>query len=67
MLDDIDKNPRGLPEHKAKQITWQLLRAVAFIHSHQIIHRDIKPENLLVSKSGVLKMCDFGFARCLSG
>ena len=27
------------------------------------MHRDFKPENMLLSKNGVLKICDFGFAR----
>ena len=32
----------------------------------QIIHRDIKPENILISQGGVVKMCDFGFARTMT-
>lgn len=27
------------------------------------MHRDIKPENLLISTNGIVKICDFGFAR----
>lgn len=36
------------------------------MHEGKIIHRDIKPENLLISKSGVVQLCDFGFARPLN-
>ena len=33
-----------------------------------LMHRDIKPENMLVSGEGLLKLCDFGFARpCAPG
>lgn len=31
------------------------------------MHRDLKPENMLLSQGGVLKLCDFGFARHLGG
>jgi cyclin-dependent kinase-like len=40
-----------------------MLRALYFMHSHDLVHRDVKPENLLVSANGILKVCDFGFTR----
>lgn len=63
ILEEIEKNPEGLEPRAIKRLMWQLVRAIHFCHSHNIIHRDIKPENLLVSRNGVLKLCDFGFAR----
>lgn len=42
---------------------YQMLKSVKYMHDHNYIHRDIKPENLLISKNGILKLCDFGFAR----
>lgn len=54
---------RPLKESIIKSYAFQLIAAINFIHSHRIIHRDIKPDNLLLSKSGVLKICDFGMSR----
>ena len=33
---------------------------ISYKTSVQIIHRDVKPENILVSKLGIVKLCDFG-------
>ncbi|RHX98865.1 hypothetical protein DYB25_005701, partial [Aphanomyces astaci] len=66
ILEEIEKNPEGLDPTVIRSLMWQLVRAIQFCHQNNIIHRDIKPENLLVSKNGVLKLCDFGFARTLA-
>ncbi|KAL7694345.1 putative protein kinase [Plasmopara halstedii] len=66
ILEEIERHPDGLDPFTLKKLMWQLVRAITFCHQHNIIHRDIKPENLLVSRNGVLKLCDFGFARPLA-
>lgn len=65
VLDELVANPKGVPEPMIKRITYQVLKAVDFCHSHNCIHRDVKPENILITKQNVVKLCDFGFARIL--
>ncbi|MBN3271162.1 CDKL1 protein, partial [Polyodon spathula] len=130
VLNELDRYPRGAPEHLVKSITWQTLQAVNFCHKQNhgrqapqgslsllaksvrkilmglslhdcnylfvkftvgrvlqrgwvngytqvdqlyfekrmfCIHRDVKPENILITRQQVIKLCDFGFARILTG
>ncbi|XP_063713461.1 cyclin-dependent kinase-like 1 isoform X2 [Symsagittifera roscoffensis] len=67
VLNELERSPRGVPENTTKRITYQTLQAVAFCHQHNCIHRDVKPENILITKNGQIKLCDFGFARILTG
>lgn len=41
----------------------QIAKALDYIHSRGIIHRDLKPENVLITKSGCVKLADFGFSK----
>ena len=41
----------------------QLLEALAHAHEHGVWHRDIKPSNVIMTKSGRVKIADFGIAR----
>lgn len=52
-------------DSERKRILNELLDAVAFIHSHQVVHNDLKPENILITRNGhSVKLIDFGYADC---
>ncbi|XP_032811665.1 cyclin-dependent kinase-like 4 [Petromyzon marinus] len=66
VLNELHRYPHGIPESQVKSYIWQILQAVAYCHRHNCIHRDVKPENILITRQGVIKLCDFGFARILT-
>ena len=55
------KSQGHYPEPKAAGYILQVIQALKYIHSKDIIHRDIKPENLL-NCLGVIKLADFGWS-----
>lgn len=56
----------GILEEIHKQyIVYQLLKALKYIHSANILHRDLKPSNLLLNSDCFLKVADFGLARSI--
>ena len=52
----------GLPQSKIRNIMYQLMQAVSWMHKLGFMHRDLKPENLLVSRE-LTKLADFGLAK----
>uniref|UniRef100_A0A8C0GAJ1 Cyclin-dependent kinase-like 3 n=1 Tax=Chelonoidis abingdonii TaxID=106734 RepID=A0A8C0GAJ1_CHEAB len=66
VLDELQHYCHGLDNKRLRRYLFQILRAIEYLHSNNVIHRDIKPENILVSQTGITKLCDFGFARTLA-
>uniref|UniRef100_A0A914ZXV3 Protein kinase domain-containing protein n=2 Tax=Parascaris univalens TaxID=6257 RepID=A0A914ZXV3_PARUN len=55
-----------IPLIYVKLYSFQLFRALAYIHNIGVCHRDIKPQSLLIDPiTSVLKLCDFGSAKYL--
>ncbi|XP_025920062.1 serine/threonine-protein kinase MAK isoform X3 [Apteryx rowi] len=57
-----DRN-KLFPESVIRNIMYQILQGLAFIHKHGFFHRDMKPENLLCMGPELVKIADFGLAR----
>nr|XP_033783680.1 cyclin-dependent kinase-like 3 isoform X2 [Geotrypetes seraphini] len=66
VLRELELQPNGLDSKRLKKYLFQIIRGLNYLHRNNIIHRDIKPENILVSQTGIIKLCDFGFARTLA-
>ena len=44
----------------------QIILAIEFLHSNNIIYRDLKPENIMVNGKGYIKLIDMGTAKLLN-
>jgi serine/threonine-protein kinase len=62
LYDLLEKCGR-LPYDVAAIIAMQVARALDYVHYRSIVHRDIKPANVMLSRSGGVKVMDFGIAR----
>ena len=60
------EDDKRLPEDVVRKIAKDLVQALHYLHSNRVIHRDMKPQNILICPNGVVKLCDFGFARVMS-
>src|SRR5215203_407758 len=61
----LSSGNRLVPE-RAMEITDAVLAALAYSHQQGIVHRDIKPANVMLTRSGDVKVMDFGIARAVA-
>jgi mitogen-activated protein kinase 15 len=47
-------------------IFYQIVKAIKYLHSAELIHRDLKPTNILINSDCHVKICDFGLVRSLA-
>jgi len=65
-LRDLLRDDRRLLPERALEITDGVLRALDYSHRNGIVHRDIKPGNVMLTRSGEVKVMDFGIARAVA-
>ncbi|KAM0921146.1 hypothetical protein ACQ4PT_007041 [Festuca glaucescens] len=61
LLDEIARDGR-VSEHRAAVLIKDLMSVIKYCHEMGVVHRDIKPENILLTKTGKIKLADFGLA-----
>lgn len=63
-LDEYIETVTGpIPEEKTIKLFVDILEAVAYAHSKNIVHRDIKPSNFIITDDEKVKILDFGIAK----
>ncbi|KAF0772003.1 cyclin-dependent kinase-like 2 [Aphis craccivora] len=58
-------HPNGLGYNLTKEFMSQIINGIDYMHRNYVVHRDIKPENILVTKTGLIKICDLGVSKML--
>ena len=66
-LKKVIKSAIHLQIKHIQTVIYNLLCAVKYLHTANVLHRDLKPANVLINEDCSVKICDFGLARSISG
>ena len=64
-LRELLHSGRKLLPERALEMTVGILQALEYSHRNGIVHRDIKPANVMLTRTGQVKVMDFGIARAM--
>ncbi|WNI16691.1 Stk1 family PASTA domain-containing Ser/Thr kinase [Actinacidiphila sp. ITFR-21] len=64
-LRELLHSGRKLLPDRAMEMTVGILQALEYSHRAGIVHRDIKPANVMLTRTGQVKVMDFGIARAM--
>lgn len=56
---------RKLREDISCHLFRQIITALMYCHSKNVLHRDIKLDNILLTSQGTVKICDFGVSKLI--
>ncbi|MFF1756836.1 Stk1 family PASTA domain-containing Ser/Thr kinase [Streptomyces sp. NPDC058266] len=64
-LRELLHSGRKLLPERSMEMTIGILQALEYSHRAGIVHRDIKPANVMLTRTGQVKVMDFGIARAM--
>jgi serine/threonine-protein kinase len=62
-VSELLEHKGKLPERDCLKIGMHVARALQHAFKHKLVHRDIKPQNIMITKDGLVKVCDLGIAK----
>jgi len=63
--DHISASTHSFSESALRDVFWQVLLGIQYLHQSGVAHRDLKPANILMNKDGAVKIADLGLAQWL--
>ncbi|CAL4067725.1 unnamed protein product, partial [Meganyctiphanes norvegica] len=66
LAEFLQKRVKRLDEREVLIFFHQICQAIRHMHEHHILHRDLKTANIFLTKSGMVKVGDFGISKMMS-